>query len=215
MGPRLPRPQHAQARPGAESDRRPVRHRLNPTNPPKAGQIRQFRRPSPRVVIVPAFDMPRPPGPPPPSNDPLPPLPPLIVPRLDRVAIVPAFDTPAPPTPPSLPKPPVPPLIVPLASLIVVIGQVRASIAVAAGTAPHPVMIPLPVTVMAPPLLKIERNRREDGLALPRALRERPIRRGQGPEGDERSPPASSEARETSFEVVACSASLDQRARAV
>ena len=43
MGPRLPRPQHAQARPRAESVRRRPRHRLNPANPPKAGQIRQFR----------------------------------------------------------------------------------------------------------------------------------------------------------------------------
>ena len=43
MGPRLPRPQHAQARPRAESVRRRPRHRLNLENPPKTGQIHQFR----------------------------------------------------------------------------------------------------------------------------------------------------------------------------
>ena len=43
MGPRLPRPQHAQARPRAESVRRRPRHRLNLANPPKTGQIHQFR----------------------------------------------------------------------------------------------------------------------------------------------------------------------------
>ena len=38
MGPRLPRPQHAQARPRAESVRRRPRHRLNPAKPPKSAK---------------------------------------------------------------------------------------------------------------------------------------------------------------------------------
>jgi hypothetical protein len=66
------------------------------------------------------------------------------------VVIVLAFDT---PTPPVKPPTPFPPLIVPpdwLAS--VVIAQLKASTPSPPGP---PVMLPLPVTVIAPPLLKI------------------------------------------------------------
>ena len=95
-----------------------------------------------------------------------------------------AFDTPTPPA--RCPAAPFPPLIVPPDWLVsVVIAQVRASTPSPPGP---PVMLPLPVTVMAPPLLRtgpvldVEMVRFE-----PRARRERPIRRGQGAEGDERS----------------------------
>ena len=104
------------------------------------------------VVIVPAFDTPAPPAPPAPPAGAAPPFPPLIAPLLDRVVIVLAFDTPTPPAPPVIPPPPFPPLIVPPDWLVsVVIAHVRASTPSPPGP---PEMLPLPVTVMAPPLLR-------------------------------------------------------------
>jgi hypothetical protein len=103
------------------------------------------------VVIVPAFDTPAPPAPPKPDLEPFPPFPPLIAPRFVSVVIVLSFDTPAPPAPPSVPPAPFPPLIVPSDWLVsLVIGQLRALT-----PSGPPEMLPLPVTVMAPPLLKI------------------------------------------------------------
>ena len=79
----------------------------------------------------------------------MPPLPPPIAPLLDRLVIISAFDTPVPPAPAS----PVPPLIVPPDWLVsLVIAHVRASTPSPPGP---PVMLPVPVTVIAPPLLRI------------------------------------------------------------
>jgi len=72
---------------------------------------------------------------------------------LVKVVIVLVFDTPTPPTPPVKPPTPFPPLIVPPDWLVsVVIGHFRASTPSPPGP---PEMLPLPVTVMEPPLLEI------------------------------------------------------------
>ena len=124
------------------------------------------------VAIVPEFVTPVPPKPPPP-------FPPLIVPLLVSAVIVPAFDTPAPPAPPKPKGPPFPPVIAPLLVRVVIVWLFDTPMPPGALAAPAaaliaplfvsvemeqetastpsgpPEMLPVLVTVILPPVLRI------------------------------------------------------------